>query len=68
MVFNLIPIPPLDGAKIFAFFLPILENRKLEIYGPIILIGLLLIGGFSFISPIINFIVLSVLKVNPLLL
>lgn len=47
MLFNLIPIPPLDGSKILYLFL---DNRPdviqfLERYGTIILIAILLLGG-----------------------
>lgn len=41
--FNLIPIPPLDGSKIFAGLLPpkqAFQFRQLESYGPIILLFL----------------------------
>lgn len=46
-VFNLIPIPPLDGSKVLAGFLPYrlyLEYMKLERFGMIIILGLLLLG------------------------
>jgi Zn-dependent protease len=46
-VFNLIPIPPLDGSKVLAGFLPYrlyVEYMKLERYGMFIIIGLLLLG------------------------
>ncbi|MBI2483811.1 site-2 protease family protein [Candidatus Uhrbacteria bacterium] len=45
-VFNLIPIPPLDGSKILAALLPPRLSHismKLEIYGPYILLFLLFI-------------------------
>jgi Zn-dependent protease len=45
-VFNLIPIPPLDGAKVLYPFLPRSLNnfvRWMNQYGPYILIGLLLL-------------------------
>lgn len=45
--FNLIPIPPLDGSKILAGFLPVrLEYKfsRLAPYGPIVLIILLITG------------------------
>jgi Zn-dependent protease len=48
--FNLIPIPPLDGSKVLARFLPkSLEPHffMLERYGMLILIFILLMGGFS---------------------
>lgn len=46
-VFNLIPIPPLDGSKVLAGFLPYrlyAGYMKLERYGMFIIIGLLLLG------------------------
>lgn len=47
MIFNLIPIPPLDGSKILFAFLPgVREETKLrfEQYGPFLLLALLLLG------------------------
>lgn len=55
MVFNLLPIPPLDGSKFFALFFPVLENKKIEIYGPFILIAFILVGGATFILPVVQF-------------
>ncbi len=49
MLFNLIPIPPLDGDKIAEFFLPpAWNNRMTQIrpYGPMILIVLFLVGPY----------------------
>ncbi|NLP17609.1 MAG: site-2 protease family protein [Firmicutes bacterium] len=46
-VFNLIPIPPLDGSKVLWGFLPPSRAHafsKLETYGPIILIILIYLG------------------------
>lgn len=46
-VFNLIPIPPLDGSKVLWGFLPAAQAHsfsKLESYGPIILIILIYLG------------------------
>ncbi|MFQ6676952.1 MAG: site-2 protease family protein [Fidelibacterota bacterium] len=54
-VFNMIPIPPLDGSQIFS---GIMMKRnpelvyKLQTYGPQILLGLIMIGYFTRISPI----------------
>jgi Zn-dependent protease len=48
--FNLIPLPPLDGSKILARFIPqSLEAQylRLERYGMLILVLILLTGGFS---------------------
>ena len=54
-VFNMIPIPPLDGSQIFSGLMvrkkPDLV-MKLQIYGPQILFGLILIGYFTEISPL----------------
>jgi Zn-dependent protease len=55
MVFNLIPIPPLDGSKFFALFIPWLDNPKLNIYGPILLLAIILIGGARLIWPVVTF-------------
>jgi len=49
-IFNLIPVPPLDGSKILAGILPYKMHHliyQLEAYGPIILILLLVTGAFS---------------------
>ena len=46
-VFNMLPIPPLDGAKVLQGVLPkstIPIFNKLEAFGPLILIGLLIFG------------------------
>ena len=46
-VFNLIPVPPLDGSKILMGFLPqkqALSYSMIESYGPIILVALLYLG------------------------
>jgi len=49
MIFNLIPIPPLDGSKVLYYFLPRnVDIVKLEMYGPMLLMALIF---FSFISP-----------------
>ncbi len=54
-VFNMIPISPLDGSQIFSGFM-MRKNPdmvyKLQIYGPQILMGLILFGMFTRISPI----------------
>ena len=64
-VFNMIPIPPLDGSQIFSGLM-IRHNPdlvvKLQIYGPQILMGLILFGMLTsyspiwwFMSPFVNF-------------
>jgi Zn-dependent protease len=49
-IFNLLPIPPLDGSKILGGLLPPeleQEYRKFERYGPIVLL-VLVFGGYLF--------------------
>ena len=64
-VFNMIPIPPLDGSQIFSGIM-IRRNpqlvMQLQMYGPQILLGLILFGMFTgisiiwaFMSPFVNF-------------
>ena len=55
-VFNLLPIPPLDGSKIFSLFLNREQMAYLEKVGPMILIGLLVLSfviGFNFFGLIL---------------
>ncbi|MCH7528037.1 MAG: site-2 protease family protein [Candidatus Marinimicrobia bacterium] len=64
-VFNLLPVPPLDGSKIMYSLLPPQYahwNYNLERYGPMVLLGLVMMGmltGFSilwlFIGPFVRF-------------
>jgi Zn-dependent protease len=57
MVFNLFPVPPLDGSKVLFAILPrsLYEFRlRLEQYGPFILLGLLIFGQGIF-SSVFNF-------------
>lgn len=47
MLFNLIPLAPLDGEKVLEYFLPPQMSRSFESirpYGPMILLGVLFIG------------------------
>ena len=51
-VFNLLPIPPLDGARVISALLPnplAYRYNQLEQYGFFILIGLMFLGGFTYI-------------------
>jgi len=55
-VFNLIPIPPLDGSKVLLPLLPAsMDNFKdnMERYGFFILLGFIFIVGFQWVLPII---------------
>lgn len=58
-VFNLLPIPPLDGGRILSHFLPATASDmldKLEPYGFFVVIGLLYFGVLNAIlSPVIYF-------------
>jgi len=54
-VFNLLPIPPLDGSNVVYGLLPPRQQyswRQVQAYGPMILIALLLFGG-RFLSTIV---------------
>ena len=49
-VFNLLPIPPLDGSNVLAYFLPpnlAYKYMSLNRYGFFILIGIILVGQYS---------------------
>lgn len=63
-IFNLLPVPPLDGSKILYGILPPQYDyiyRNLERYGPFVLMGLIVFGMLSgvsilgaFIYPFVN--------------
>lgn len=55
MVFNLIPVPPLDGSKlVYSLFPDAKWIDKYEAYGPFILIPLVIFFGPYIIEPIIS--------------
>lgn len=62
-IFNLIPVPPLDGSKILAGILPGRQEwlYKMEAYGMIILIVLIFTGAIGFIFNIFVRPIVSVL-------
>ena len=56
-VFNLIPIPPLDGSRLLTIFLPPSKQHLLfflDRYGMVILLLILLFGGTIFLDPLIR--------------
>jgi Zn-dependent protease len=57
-VFNLLPIPPLDGSKMVYASLKSPEAIRVYMnyarYGMIVLIGFLVLGGFSLIFPVVT--------------
>jgi Zn-dependent protease len=56
MVFNLVPIPPLDGSHVFYYLLPPelgARYRALGMYGMFIVLGFLMLGGFTILRPVI---------------
>jgi Zn-dependent protease len=56
-VFNLIPLPPLDGSRLLTIFLPPRRQNIifwLDQYGFLILLALVFFGGLSFLDPIID--------------
>lgn len=62
-VFNMLPIPPLDGSRLLLLVLPPSGRRliqQIEPYGIMILFVLLFVlgrrGGLAFLSPVINFV------------
>jgi Zn-dependent protease len=55
-VFNLVPLPPLDGSRLLTIFLP--PSRQniiffLDRYGFVILLALVFFGGFTLLEPVI---------------
>ncbi|PIT92269.1 MAG: site-2 protease family protein [Candidatus Harrisonbacteria bacterium CG10_big_fil_rev_8_21_14_0_10_42_17] len=58
-IFNLLPLPPLDGSKVLFAVLPH-RYRELEIfltrYGFIVLLFIIFFGFTSFIGPVIDFV------------
>lgn len=66
-VFNLIPVPPLDGSKILAGLLPSSKREivyQLEAYGPIILILLVITDAIDkILLPMISIVADLILKI-----
>lgn len=53
MIFNFLPIPPLDGSKILGLFLPENVYYSLQQYGMFLLFGLIVFSSFIPIIPFI---------------
>jgi Zn-dependent protease len=56
-VFNLVPIPPLDGSRVLFAFAPEPLQKfmtSIEPFGLFIVFGLVLVGGFSYLSQIMT--------------
>jgi Zn-dependent protease len=55
-VFNLLPLPPLDGSRLLTIFLPPNKQRIiffLDQYGLLILLVLVFFGGFRLLHPLV---------------
>jgi len=66
MVFNLIPIPPLDGSRIVARFLKgriLWQYMRLEKYGMFIVFGLLFLGVISSILQPVMYMAVKILNI-----
>ncbi len=56
-VFNMIPIPPLDGSRVVVSFLrpdQIQGYLRIEPYGIMIVFGLIILGGFRILWPVVT--------------
>lgn len=59
MVFNLVPIPPLDGSRVLAWMLPEKmagQLDRLEHLGMLVVLLLLMLGGFGLLWPVFGFV------------
>lgn len=66
-VFNMVPIPPLDGSRVLYAFAPDGVRRVMEQLEPVglfLVFGLILLGGFTFLGNIIQT-VFEALPLNP---
>ncbi|RUM79677.1 MAG: site-2 protease family protein [Candidatus Thioglobus sp.] len=69
-IFNLLPIPPLDGGRVISSLLPgrlAYQYDQLEPYGLFILVGLLFLGVFqNIIWPIVYFLLVGLSNLSDL--
>ena len=66
LIFNLVPIPPLDGSHVFYYLLPAeigARYRAMGMYGMFIVLGFLFLGGFRILQPIIELLMAIVMSV-----
>jgi Zn-dependent protease len=64
MFFNLIPVPPLDGSKVFLTFLPQdwkVRMHQIEPFGLVIILSLLMLGLFRYILRFTLFLFFSII-------
>ena len=70
-VFNLLPVPPLDGSKVFYYLLPYPQNRwidQIEPYGWLILILLISFGLIgAFLEPVAILVQRTIIQIAGLL-
>ena len=55
-VFNLVPLPPLDGSRLLTLFLPPDKQKViffLDRYGMLILLALVFFGGLEILNPVV---------------
>jgi Zn-dependent protease len=65
-VFNLVPLPPLDGSRLLTIFLPPSKQRIiyfLDRWGFIILILLVFLTGITFLYPVIDWVGELILRI-----
>ena len=66
-VFNLLPLPPLDGSKVIAYFLPqsaVVQLNQLEQYGPLLLMLLIFTGMLSrILIPMANVVLNIIIRI-----
>ncbi len=68
MVFNLIPVPPLDGGKIFHYFASAEQEKFLREHSYLLMIGFLLLLFTGILGQVFGFFINFVLSVQQLLL
>ncbi|MEK7102872.1 MAG: site-2 protease family protein, partial [Patescibacteria group bacterium] len=61
-LFNLVPVPPLDGSRIWSSFLSPRAQHMIEQYAPLIVLGVLLLA-YNQISSVISWILVSIMVI-----